>query len=78
MPIIYYVTDMCSYNDDFKHFKLILTGKMNQYSHFVIMPQFNEDPKLICEVINTIPKHRLIVLSKRIPGITGFSAPLMR
>lgn len=65
------VADMCSYNDDFNQFKTLLASKMDQYSHFVVMPYFNECPEHICEVINTIPKHKLIMLSKMLPGITG-------
>ena len=64
-------TDLCIYNNDFTQFKNFLVNKKDKYSHFVIMPNFIEGTDLASEVINTIPKHKLVMLSKMIPGIKG-------
>lgn len=65
------VTDLVIYNNDFVQFKNFLDSRKDQYSHFVIMPHFAEGAELASQVINTIPKHKLVVLSKMIPGVTG-------
>ena len=65
------VTDLCIYNNDFTQFKRILSNKKDKYSHIVIMPHFIEGAEKACELINTIPKHKLVILGKLIPGVTG-------
>lgn len=64
-------TDLFIYNNDFSIFKNLLEDKIDRYSHFVIIPHFIEGKDHAYEVINTIPKQKLILLDKRIPGITG-------
>lgn len=64
-------TDLCIYNNDFTQFKNFLVNRKDKYSHFVIMPNFIEDAELATELINTIPKHKLVILSKMMPGIKG-------
>lgn len=64
-------TDLYIYNNDFTLFKNFLANKKDKYSHFVIMPHFIEGTEMACEVINTIPKQKLIILDKLIPGVTG-------
>lgn len=63
--------DLFIYNNDLTIFKNFLADKKDRYSHFVIIPHFIEGTEHAYEVINTIPKHKLIILDKRIPGITG-------
>lgn len=65
------VTDLVIYNNDFNQFKKILDSRKDQYSHFVVMPHFTDEAEMASQVINTIPKHKLVMLSKMIPGITG-------
>lgn len=64
-------TDLFIYNNDFNIFKNLLEDKKDRYSHFVIIPHFMEGKDQAFEVINTIPKQKLILLDKRIIGITG-------
>ena len=59
------------YNNDFALFKKLITGNYDQYTHFVIIPHFTENDDKAPEVINAIPKDKLILLDKRIPCITG-------
>ena len=63
--------DFYIYNNDFALFKKILTSKKDDYTHFVIIPHFNEGGENAHEIINTIPKEKLIILDKLLPGITG-------
>lgn len=65
------VIDFYIYNNDFALFKKLLISKKNDYSHFVIIPHFNEGGDNAPDIINTIPKDKLIILDKLLPGITG-------
>jgi DNA-binding transcriptional regulator YhcF (GntR family) len=65
------VIDFYIYNNDFKIFKKLLLNKNEDYSHYVIIPHFLEGGENACEIINTIPKDKLILLDKKIPGIYG-------
>lgn len=63
--------DFYIYNSDFGIFKSLLTQKTNGYTHYVILPHFRENWENVHEVINTIPKQKLILLDKKIEGVTG-------
>jgi DNA-binding transcriptional regulator YhcF (GntR family) len=63
--------DFYIYNNDFKLFKKLLQAKKQDYSHYVIIPHFIDGGENAHEVINTIPKHKLILLDKHIAGIEG-------
>jgi hypothetical protein len=63
--------DFYIYNSDFNLFKKLLQSKKEDYSHYVIIPHFIEDGEYATEIINTLPKDKLILLDKNIPGITG-------
>ncbi|MCX2479817.1 GntR family transcriptional regulator [Pedobacter sp. MC2016-15] len=63
--------DFYIYNNDFSLFKELLTTKNEQYSHYVIIPHFIEASVDEYEILNTIPKSKLILMDKMIPGIEG-------
>jgi DNA-binding transcriptional regulator YhcF (GntR family) len=63
--------DFYIYNNDFKLFKRLLESKKENYSHYVIIPHFIEGGENASEIINTIPKDKLILVDKDISGITG-------
>jgi DNA-binding transcriptional regulator YhcF (GntR family) len=63
--------DFYIYNSDFSLFKKLINQKISDYTHIVILPHFRERWENVHEVINTIPKDRLILLDKRLPGVTG-------
>ncbi|MHA4806656.1 GntR family transcriptional regulator [Flavitalea flava] len=67
----YAVIDFYIYNNDFGLFKKLLAGRKEDYSHYVIIPHFLEGGEHASEIINTIPKDKLILLDKKIPGIEG-------
>ncbi|MCB0568586.1 MAG: GntR family transcriptional regulator [Phaeodactylibacter sp.] len=64
--------DFFIYNSDFRLFKnLILDHKDDNYTHFVIIPHFLEGGEFASEFINQLPKHKLIILDRKVEGITG-------
>ena len=63
--------DFHVYNNDLAFFKKLISCKKEVYSHYVIIPHFIESSNDINEIINTIPKHKLILLDKDIAGIHG-------
>ena len=65
------VIDFYIYNNDFLLFKKLLTPRKDDYTHYVIIPHFLVDSEDGCDIINTIPKDKLILLDKLVPGVTG-------
>lgn len=63
--------DFYVYNNDFLFFKKLLETKKDDYTHYVIIPHFMDGGENAYEIINTIPKEKLILLDKLIPGVTG-------
>lgn len=65
------VIDFYIYNNDFLLFKRLMANKKSDYTHYVIIPHFIDGEKNANEIINTIPKDKLLLLDKIMPGITG-------
>jgi len=63
--------DFYIYNNDFVLFKKLLSSKKDNYTHYVIIPHFIEGGANAHEIINLIPKEKLLLLDKSVPGITG-------
>lgn len=64
--------DFLIYNNNFKLFKdWIEEHRFKPYTHFVIIPHFLEHGWEAPEVINQIPKQKLVLMDKRINGIMG-------
>lgn len=63
--------DFYIYNSDFALFKRLLSQKLDDYTHVVILPHFRERWDNVDEVINEIPKDKLILLDKKLKGVTG-------
>ena len=63
--------DFYIYNNDFALFRNLLLGKQDQYTHYVIIPHFNEGGDTAAEIINKIDKNKLILLDKLVPGVEG-------
>ena len=65
-------SDFFIYNNDFRLFKnIILDHKDGNYTHFVIIPHFLEGGEHACEFINQLPKHKLVILDKKLSDISG-------
>ncbi len=65
------VIDFYIYNNDFSLFKKLLLRKLDHYEYYVIIPHFLEGGEKAQEIINTIPKEKLVLLDKQLTGITG-------
>lgn len=63
--------DIFVYNNDFLSFKKLIQNRRNEYTHFVVMALFSDNMENAHEVINTIPKERLIMFDKLVAGVTG-------
>ncbi len=65
------VIDFYIYNNDFLLFKRLIANNKNDYTHYVIIPHFMEGEENGYETINTLPKEKLLLLDKIVPGING-------
>ncbi len=65
------VIDFYIYNNDFLLFKSLITNRKNDYTHHVIIPHFMEGEENGFEVLNQVPKDKLLMLDKIVPGVTG-------
>ncbi len=65
------VIDFYIYNNDFSLFKKLLENKRDDYTNYVIIPVFLEGSEKAQEIINTIPKEKLLLLDQLLPGIHG-------
>jgi DNA-binding transcriptional regulator YhcF (GntR family) len=63
--------DFYIYNNDFGLFKKLLSRNLDDYTHYVIIPHFNEGGEHAHEEINKLDKSKLILLDKLLPGVTG-------
>ena len=63
--------DFYIYNNDFLLFKRLIANNKNDYTHYVIIPHFMEEEENGFEIINTLPKEKLLLLDKILPGVTG-------
>jgi DNA-binding transcriptional regulator YhcF (GntR family) len=64
--------DFYVYNNDYTLFKKIVTEKLGgDYSKFIIVPHFMENADKAHEIVNLIPKDKLILVDKLIPAVTG-------
>lgn len=63
--------DFYIYNNDYGLFKKLLNQQKNAYTHYVIIPHFTEKAEGYQSLIDEIPKEKLIIVGKKIEGITG-------
>jgi len=63
--------DFYIYNNDFSIFKKLLARHVGTYSHYVIIPHFIEGHEHAYQLIDTLPKDKLLLLDKLIPKIKG-------
>jgi DNA-binding transcriptional regulator YhcF (GntR family) len=63
--------DFYIYNSSFNFFKKILLEKQDKYDKVVIIPHFIDKIDNAWEVINQIPKNKLILLGKLVEGVEG-------
>ncbi len=63
--------DFYIYNNDFLLFKELLNNRKKEYAYYVIIPHFLEGGEHAPEIINTLPKDKLIIMDKLLPGVNG-------
>ena len=63
--------DFYIYNNDFTIFRKLVSENIDHYAKFVIIPHFLENTGMAHEVINQIPKDKLILMDKLVSGVTG-------
>ncbi|HMQ61106.1 MAG TPA: GntR family transcriptional regulator [Flavilitoribacter sp.] len=64
--------DFFIYNNNYRLFKnLIQENTQSNYTHYVIIAHFLDGGENATEILNQIPKNKLILLDKFVPGITG-------
>ncbi|WP_370459481.1 GntR family transcriptional regulator [Chitinophaga sp. Cy-1792] len=67
--------DFYVYNSDFSLFRKLLSQNLDDYTHIVILPHFRERWDHVDDVINTLPKEKLVLLDKNLSRVNGnFSA----
>jgi DNA-binding transcriptional regulator YhcF (GntR family) len=63
--------DFYIYNNSFPLFEKLLLNQNEEYNYYVIIPHFMDGTEHAEKVINAIPKEKLILLDKLVPGVTG-------
>ncbi|MEP6845118.1 MAG: GntR family transcriptional regulator [Panacibacter sp.] len=65
------VIDFYIYNNDFSLFRKLLANKRDDYTNYVIIPHFLEGGENAHDIINTIPKEKLLLLDQLLTGVNG-------
>ena len=65
------LVDFYIYNNDLSLFKKLLLNPKHEYTHYVVIPHFVEGREAAGEIINSIPKEKLILLDKKVAGVEG-------
>jgi DNA-binding transcriptional regulator YhcF (GntR family) len=63
--------DFYIYNNDFDFFKQLVQNADKSYTHYVIIPHFIDGGENAHDIINDLPKEKLILLDKLLPGVNG-------
>jgi DNA-binding transcriptional regulator YhcF (GntR family) len=63
--------DLYIYNNDFAIFKKLILNRKEDYTHFVIVPHYTDEEDMTSEVLNELPKDKLIMLGKLMPDFPG-------
>ncbi len=63
--------DFYIYNNNFQLFKELLNNRKTDYSYYVIIPHFTEGGDKAYEIINELPKEKLIIMDKLLPRVEG-------
>jgi DNA-binding transcriptional regulator YhcF (GntR family) len=63
--------DLAVYDNNFARFSSLIAEKKDAYSEYVVIPHFTDNSRALKEVINKIPRSKLILLDKTIEGVEG-------
>ena len=65
------IVDFFVYNNSFPIFRDLLLNAGELHTNYVIIPHFFAGEEKAVELINQLPKHKLVILDKLIPGVFG-------
>lgn len=63
--------DLFTYNNNYHIFEDLLLKHWAGYSHYIITPCFDNDQKKTAQLLDRLPKEKLILLDKQVDGIRG-------
>jgi DNA-binding transcriptional regulator YhcF (GntR family) len=63
--------DFYVYNNDYTLFKRLLDHPKENYTHYVIIPHFSENEQKALQLIDELPKEKLILVGKKPNGVCG-------
>lgn len=63
--------DFHIYNNDYALFKKLVVNNTEEYSYYVVIPHFLKGSEYAPAVLNAIPKDKLLLLDKKLPGVKG-------
>jgi DNA-binding transcriptional regulator YhcF (GntR family) len=63
--------DLFVYNNDYSLFRRVLEAKKELYNKIIIVPHFNSNEKRALQLIDTLPKEKLILMDKLPDGLRG-------
>lgn len=63
--------DFFIYNNDFRLFRHLIERQARNHTHFVIIGHFYEGEDKANELINSLPKHKLVIMDKLQEGVSG-------
>lgn len=66
--------ELLIYNNQYKLFEQFLLSNLEGYTHYVVVPHFYSDHEKAIELINRIPKSKLLLIDKKMDGIRGVYA----
>ncbi|WP_090154208.1 GntR family transcriptional regulator [Dyadobacter soli] len=62
--------DFHVYYNSAAHFKALVKRKQSSYSHIIVIPHFLDDPESGYQAMERLPKDKLIILDKEVPGLS--------
>lgn len=63
--------DFFIYNNDFRLFRDLIVRQARNHTHYVIIGHFFEGEDKAAELIDSLPKHKLVILDKLLKGVSG-------
>ncbi|MBD2699577.1 GntR family transcriptional regulator [Spirosoma sp. BT702] len=70
--------DLFIYNNDFRVFRDLILKQAHNHTHYVIIGHFFDGDEKADELINSLPKHKLVILDKLLEGVTGSYAAVFQ
>ena len=70
--------DFFIYNNDFRLFQDLIQRHAHNHTHYVIIGHFFNGGEKADELINSLPKHKLLILDKFLEGVTGEYASVVQ